>query len=418
MSDKTKLGIALSFLAGLAIGWFVFGWWLFPVHWKNVDPWELRATAKANYLDFVAEDYAAHHDMNRVRNFLMGWPSDDLSKFLTELTIYHQKKGEAALARDVYALKQALGPETMAPPQSKWKHLLVLIIEILALSLILVGILYAVWRYFFKKEDSGSELLSSSGAKPEKKIAEPSVVPTSGAQIVVEDERPIEEPQPVEEPAVERTPEAPATTAEPEATIILEPTKAEGEEPTPGAVEEAPSEPEEPTEEQAPVPGAVPFPPLPGEWELLKRSVLEFKFGEDPNYTDSQDLMVDGEYIGNCGLGPEEWLDDDQEQPWIFTVWLFDKQDINTQQAMVLSPAAWEDEAIKSRLREEKEDIELVEAVPGATFTLETKGLRLDGEVESVQFSPLGDGRSVITHLKIRTDVYRNPEAGTPAFLN
>ncbi len=399
MSDKTKLGVVIAFLAGLALGWFVFGWMLFPVHWTNVDPWELRATAKAHYLDFVAEDYAAHHDMNRVRNFLMGWPDEDLSKFLPELIVYHQKKGETELTKDVAELSRALGPEVLSPRQPKKKGILPLVFEILALLLILAGILYAVWRYFLHKAEYGGESAAEAVASAELPEFRPS--PPSGPGVDVATLEAKEEEKPLE--SGELLPEAHGESEEAEHAIAPE-----------EAVPEA--EPEERKVEEAPA--AAPFPPLPGQWELLKRSVLEFKFGEDPNYTDSQDLMVNGEYIGNCGLGPEEWMDDDQEQPWIFTVWLFDKQDINTQQAMILSPAAWADEAIKSRLMDEKEGIKLVEAVPGRTFMLETKGLRLDGEVESVKFSDAADGRSVITHLKVRADIYQNPEAGVPDFLN
>lgn len=52
--DKYKLLIVL--VLGVFIGWFIFGWGLFPVAWENATPAHMRADYRSAYLGYVATE--------------------------------------------------------------------------------------------------------------------------------------------------------------------------------------------------------------------------------------------------------------------------------------------------------------------------------------------------------------------------
>ncbi len=68
---------ALIFLAGLLLGWFVFGWWLFPIEYTQVYPNELHIEARNEYFQMVAEGYALTGDRIRAAQRLQYWNVDD-----------------------------------------------------------------------------------------------------------------------------------------------------------------------------------------------------------------------------------------------------------------------------------------------------------------------------------------------------
>lgn len=53
-------GLTLAFLAGLLLGWWVLGLWLFPVRWGEAEPYHLRPAVRADYLQLVANDYGSN----------------------------------------------------------------------------------------------------------------------------------------------------------------------------------------------------------------------------------------------------------------------------------------------------------------------------------------------------------------------
>jgi hypothetical protein len=360
-AGKRELTLAAVFVAGLLIGWFVLGWLLFPVHWANVNPWEMRPSARATYLDLVAEDYAIHHDRGRLNALLMGWPRDDLAESLPKLITYYQQRGQTARARAVSEMMDALGSEVAAPIHRKgspiWKWLWILI-KVVLLTLLFVGVLYAIW--YLKKRLTGS---------PKTTVSPPATVERE-----------------------ERTPpEAPPTTPQP-------------------------TEPK-PTPVTAVAPGT--------GWELVERATLEFHIGEEPDYADSRDLLKrdesrsETEFLGSYGLGPEEWLDEKHDLPCAFAVWLFDKLDQHTRSVFLLSPGVWRDAGLREKLlgKPDAASSEMVKIAPGASFRLETRTMYLQGVVSSVSYSPKADGEAAVSEIRIEVGVYRNPEAEVPSFL-
>lgn len=75
-------GIALAFFAGLLLGWWVLGLWLFPVSWSAAEPYHLRPEVKADYLQLVANDYGANGRLDLAAERLASLGAEDLAALL------------------------------------------------------------------------------------------------------------------------------------------------------------------------------------------------------------------------------------------------------------------------------------------------------------------------------------------------
>ena len=60
----------------------------------------------------------------------------------------------------------------------------------------------------------------------------------------------------------------------------------------------------------------------------------------------------DGEFLGECGIElVKTSLDDSGEKPSVFDIWLFDKNEINTQSIVLMSSKAYNDDVLKKQLK-------------------------------------------------------------------
>lgn len=59
---EPRMLASVAFIAGLAIGLLVLGWWLFPVQWENATPLELRLDIQEDYLRMVIDSYNLRQD--------------------------------------------------------------------------------------------------------------------------------------------------------------------------------------------------------------------------------------------------------------------------------------------------------------------------------------------------------------------
>jgi hypothetical protein len=77
--------IILSFIGGLLVGLIIFGWWLWPVQWRDAAPADLAASYRHAYLDTVAR--ISEVDPNADVSQMLGgdsWSSDKLNRDLNE----------------------------------------------------------------------------------------------------------------------------------------------------------------------------------------------------------------------------------------------------------------------------------------------------------------------------------------------
>ena len=77
--------IGVAFLAGVALGWLVIGWWLWPVSWTDADPWDLRAEYQKVYVTLTTESYTQSRNTDLVKEALDGWDSQALADLMMTL---------------------------------------------------------------------------------------------------------------------------------------------------------------------------------------------------------------------------------------------------------------------------------------------------------------------------------------------
>lgn len=172
-------------------------------------------------------------------------------------------------------------------------------------------------------------------------------------------------------------------------TVEVTPVQVSDAEPTPA--EEPPAEP----------PAAV--------GQLLGTFTPTYRRGTS-DYTESFDLkQPDETYIGDCGMGISEALGGSDDRVTALEVWLFDKRDIRTETYVLLSEHAYHDSSVRGRLAHHGQ---VILAMPGQEFTIESKSLILKGEVLSVEY---GDGdvppRSVFNKVEVLLKAYLKEQA-------
>jgi len=116
----------------------------------------------------------------------------------------------------------------------------------------------------------------------------------------------------------------------------------------------------------------------------LEHFVTTYNLGHD-TYDESFSIETPmGEFLGECGVGISETLGaGEPARVTAFEVWLFDKSDIRTITKVLMSPYAYNDDALRARLAP-KGDPVLAEL--GKSIVLETTSLRVDARVVGMEY--------------------------------
>jgi len=116
----------------------------------------------------------------------------------------------------------------------------------------------------------------------------------------------------------------------------------------------------------------------------LARFQTTYNFGHD-SFDDSFSIEnVNGEFMGECGVGISESIGSDlPKNVTAFEVWLFDKNDIRTVTKVVMSDHAFFDEAIKAKLAPKGEPVLGRE---NETIVLETASLIINAEIKAMEY--------------------------------
>ena len=72
--NRPELSALIAFLIGLALGWFVIGWWLIPVQYTGGPPSQLHPDYKATYIETTAIAYGETNNSAVVTNAFRDWP--------------------------------------------------------------------------------------------------------------------------------------------------------------------------------------------------------------------------------------------------------------------------------------------------------------------------------------------------------
>ena len=73
------------FLTGLAIGWLVIGWLVWPIQWTNSDPWDMTVKNQKAFVQLVADRYWTDRDLAQAEATLGSWDRDAVNTLLVTL---------------------------------------------------------------------------------------------------------------------------------------------------------------------------------------------------------------------------------------------------------------------------------------------------------------------------------------------
>lgn len=130
----------------------------------------------------------------------------------------------------------------------------------------------------------------------------------------------------------------------------------------------------------------------------------------DNFYDDSFPIETeDDKFLGECGSAIAESITDGDSKKVVGTeVWMFSQNDIATLTHVMLSPKAFNDEALKAKLAVRGTP---VLAEPGATTILEAKSLKMQVRVVEVKY----DANEAFEQLTVELAVWEAEGAGTGA---
>lgn len=98
IKERPILFVILAFLAGWAIGLFVFGWGLTPVEYVGARPQDLSDVHRDRYLVYLADLYARDQNPSRVTEALGGWPDADVAVCTLAINPQYQQNAAQLVA--------------------------------------------------------------------------------------------------------------------------------------------------------------------------------------------------------------------------------------------------------------------------------------------------------------------------------
>src|SRR5712692_1593354 len=96
LTREAWLGVGLAFILGLFLGWLLLGYALFPIQYTDADPWDLKPSAKEQYVAVVADSFSVNHDLPLARDCLRGFKPDELTTIIRKLIADRNKQGQGA----------------------------------------------------------------------------------------------------------------------------------------------------------------------------------------------------------------------------------------------------------------------------------------------------------------------------------
>lgn len=349
-----------AFVAGLLIGWFVFGWLLFPVTYTDAPLSDVRTEDQAVYLQAVAQAYQT--DPNQavaVQRLQLLGSQAEVEALMTEVAREAQDRGDVASANQIYALAAALGldagapappatpvaPAATPPAETGTGDTSDALLALLGIAILGAGIALAIWLLTRRKPAPASPELD-------------------------------------EYPGYE------------EGEIIYEPF------PEPGGTAAGVTSMRQPTMDTVPVATGY----RPGL--AVQEYTATFVPG-DASYDETFSIEAPGGggYLGECGMTFSEMINGDPNRITALEVWLFDKSDIRTVTKVLMSDYAYGNPGLREKLASRGDAIL---ARPGQGFVLDAQTLRLEGEIDELDYlEGEGPAHSAFRNLTVTMRVAR-----------
>jgi len=385
--------VLVSLFVGVLFGLMLLGWCVFPVHWYDTDPEDLRLEHRKDYLLMTADSYALTDDTEKAHQRLSRlagttWTSEDIAVMLDGLIEERMEQGDTSGADrlSVLAGLQVVQP-AVAPTATQVLSLadrvktplgMGIALGTLLLFVVLVGVL---WMRQQAKKGSFSPRRKSlrksfkERREPLREVGEDLAAEKqeSGGAIGVQDF------------GIPR--EAPATAVVDEASM--------GVEPEPVLKVSAPKAEIERKATGTPV-----------VREPLGQFVSEYVKGELDFDTSFGIESPEGEFLGECGMGITEFIGErDEQRVSAFEIWLFDKDDTRTVSKVLVSEHAYRDPAMRAKLSAKGE---LVVGRTGESLELETASLRMVAQIIASEYGEDGDlpPGSFFSRLKVKLNTF------------
>lgn len=342
------VGAVAGLVVGCLIGWFIMGWWLWPVQYVgDAYTYELNQAEKAEYVAAVVDSYDLTRRVDVAAQRFAGWETEEKVSALARLFAEYQVQGRTQEAQGIVDLAASLNQmetwDSTAVSQAT-DQLVTQYQDEGSTEQAQFVILFASEMGLVTAGPTGEQV--SPAATPAPQVSRPElggvglwlalllalILVAAVAFLIVF--------------LVRRQRLAPTTAMSVDESEWL------GEGPLP---------------------------------LLTKKSV--YRLGMD-NFDESFSIEgEDGTFRGECGLGISEAMGEDTPRRVLaFEVWLFDKSDIRTVTKVLVSDHAYENEALRNKLAARGEPIL---AAPGTTITLETTALAVEARVDEMEY---GDG--------------------------
>ncbi len=413
---RSFLPLLLTFLLGLFIGWWVIGWWLWPVTYSNALPQDLRPDEKGQYLAMVAESYAATGDLATAQRRIETWPRDQLAQDITTVQgrlaagnpVAASQLQRLAPARNVpAAAARPQAAPTARPPQTASSPLPALTgtlrqvcVGAIWVVVLLLGIAAIAWLWRQWQLRSGRRSAGGPGQAPDLTAPYRSPSVDAGPGDIAEQEQSRWEAvgDTMGEAArddfgdLSPAPYAPQPAARPPAVESASPMGAAA--PAMRAASLIAGD-----------LGRTPAAAVPAPAQLAPIHVDEFLasyHAGEPDYDEAFDVKDEaGVVVGQCGMSLMMPIGRGSDQAAALQVWLWEERDQYTQVKVLMSDSAYRDTALRDQLAEENPAIPIRQ---GSEFDLETHRLILHGTVEKILYDEQDAGR-IFSYLAVRLQV-------------
>ncbi len=157
------LRAVLLFLIGLAIGWFLIGWFLWPVQYYDTDPEDLRQSHKEAWVSMVADSYSLSQDAEAAKERLRHFSGEEVGEIISTLIARSEEEGDLPGVQRLKDLAGAVGvtlpgvqatptPEAPIAGPSVFRSLIMVFVIFLLVALVVVGLGLALSRWQQRRE--------------------------------------------------------------------------------------------------------------------------------------------------------------------------------------------------------------------------------------------------------------------------
>ncbi|MBN1453041.1 MAG: hypothetical protein JW963_18635 [Anaerolineales bacterium] len=166
---KPAVAATLGAILGLVFGWFVIGWWLWPVQWTDGTPEVLRSDLRADYLRMAVDSFRVNGDQAQA---VRRWDELGANAASALEMVKQDPRGldPVSISNFEQLIAAAKGSlEANAPPDgetqsSSFRTILISVAGILILAVIVFGVLYFLRNIFRPRSGTVSAAMQAAEA--------------------------------------------------------------------------------------------------------------------------------------------------------------------------------------------------------------------------------------------------------------